>query len=124
MNYYSPKHKSYFGKVTEHLNKDNNKLVSAVYLLSADTQLWRKIEARVGYNSIDFAGLIVGTISESAYTLLCCAKDLYFGAKHITISDLADEDLVPNKLFEVICNAMMIRRLGINAIIETEDNKC
>lgn len=124
MNYYSPRHKNEFGKVAEHLNKDNNKLISAVYLLSADTQLWRKVKNHVSHNSIDFGGLTVGTISESAYTLLCCAKDLYLGTKHITIADLADEDLISSKLFGIICNAMAIRRFGINTITETEDNKC
>lgn len=124
MNYSSPRHKNDFGKVAEHLNMDNNKLVAAVYLLSADTQLWRIVEHRVNNNSIDFGGLIVGTITESAYTLLCCAKDLYLGTKHITIADLADEDLISSKLFGIICNAMAIRRFGINAITETENNKC
>lgn len=34
MNYYTTRHRNDFSKIAEQLNKDNNKLISAVYLLS------------------------------------------------------------------------------------------
>ena len=46
------------------------------------------------------------------------AKDLTLGTKHITVSDLADADLVPPMLFRTICNAMAIRRFGLAAVKE------
>ena len=59
---------------------------------------------------------VISNTTEAGYALFCCAKDLAIGTKHLTISDLADSDLIPPKLFGVICNAMAIRRYGLGAI--------
>ena len=40
------------------------------------------------------------------------------GTKHITVSDLADADLVPSMLFRTICNVVAIRRFGLVAVKE------
>ena len=58
----------------------------------------------------------LGSVDEKAYTLFCCAKDLYLGTKHITIADLADEQLISPKMFGIICNALAIRRFGIGVL--------
>lgn len=62
-------------------------------------------------------------MTENAYTLFCCAKDLYLGTKHIAVKDLADMDLISPKMFGLICNAMAIRRFGLNAINFTFERK-
>ncbi len=41
---------------------------------------------------------------------------MYLGTKHLTFSDLADQSLIPPKVFGLICNAMAIRRFGLGAI--------
>jgi len=58
----------------------------------------------------------LGSVDEKAYTLFCCAKDLYLGTKHINIADLADEQLIPPKMFGIICNVLAKRRFGIGVI--------
>ncbi len=116
MNYYSKKHESDFKQALERINPDNLRVLSAVYLLTADTQLWRRVQNQVEKNGIRFDRMNLGSVDEKAYTLFCCAKDLYLGTKHITIADLADEQLISPKMFGIICNALAIRRFGIGVL--------
>ena len=94
MNFRNEKHRLAFVEAIRKLDKKNFALMSALYLLTA----------------------------EHGYTLLCCAKDLYLGTKHITISDLADTELIAPRMFALICNAMAIRRFGLGAIQYKERN--
>ena len=41
----------------------------------------------------------LGSVDDKAHTLFCRAKDLYLGTKHITIADLADEQLISPQIF-------------------------
>ena len=116
MNYFGKKHESDFKKTLERIDRENYKLISAVYLLTADTQLWRRVQNQVEKNCIHFDRMNLGSVDEKAYTLFCCAKDLYLGTKHITIGDLADEQLISPKMFGIICNALAIRRFGIGVL--------
>ena len=98
------------------LDKKNFALMSALYLLTAEHKLWMQIRNYVERNEIKFERFKPKDSTENGYTLLCCAKDLYLGTKHITISDLADTELIAPKMFALICNAMAIRRFGLGAI--------
>ena len=46
----------------------------------------------------------------------CVAKDLYLGTEHISMCDLTDEEIIPKKVFELICNAVAIRRFGLGIL--------
>ena len=116
MNYFNKWHEYGFNKALERIDRENYKLISAVYLLKADTQLWRRVQNQVEKNCIRFDKMNLGSVDEKAYTLFCCAKDLYLGTKHITIGDLADEQLISPKMFGIICNALAIRRFGIGVL--------
>ena len=116
MNYYGKKHESDFKQALERIDPNNLRILSAVYLLTADTQLWRRVQNQVEKNGIRFDKMNLGSVDEKAYTLFCCAKDLYLGTKHITIADLADEQLISPKMFGIICNALVIRRFGIGVL--------
>ena len=122
MNYFGKKHESDFKKTLERIDSENYKQVSAVYLLTADTQLWRRVQDQVEKNCIRFEKMSLGSVDEKAYTLSCCAKDLYLSIKHITIADLADEQLISPKMFGIICNAIAIRRFGTGVLCEQTEN--
>ena len=98
------------------IRHSNGSIRTIVYLLTADTQLWRRVQNQVEKNGIRFDKMNLGSVDEKAYTLFCCAKDLYLGTKHITIGDLADEQLISPKMFGIICNALAIRRFGIGVL--------
>lgn len=123
MDYRNEKHRIAFIEAIEKLNRKDFALMSAVYLLTAEHTLWMKAKHRVGQNEICFDAIKLQNSTENAYTLFCCAKDLYLGTKHITIKDLADRELIRPKIFALICNAMAIRRFGLGAINFTLERK-
>lgn len=116
MIFQNEKHRETFAGVTGRKNKKNLALMSALYLLTADGWLWQKVKRQVSKTAIDFEGIQLHGASGNNYALFCCAKDLYLGTKHITISDLADTELIAPKTFALICNAMAIRRFGLRAL--------
>lgn len=116
MNFRNEKHRLAFVEAIRKLDKKNFALMSALYLLTAEHKLWMQIRNYVERNEIKFERFKPKDSTENGYTLLCCAKDLYLGTKHITISDLADTELIAPKMFALICNAMAIRRFSLGAI--------
>lgn len=123
MDYRNEKHRDTFITVIEKLNRKNYALTSAAYLLTADYRLWTVAKRHVVRNEINFDNIKLQNSGENAYTLFCCAKDLYLGTKHITIKDLADTEIISSKMFGLICNAMAIRRFGLGAINYRKDDK-
>ena len=103
------------------LHNKNNAFISAVYLMTADFDLWQIMKHHTDKNTIDFESPRLKGIGEKGYTLYCVAKDLYLGTKHLSISDLADKELISKKMFALICNAMAIRRFGIKAMELAEE---
>ncbi len=118
MNYFNKWHECGFNRTLERIDNENCTLISAVYLLAANTQLWLRVKNQVDKNCIRFDKINLGSVDEKAYTLFCCAKDIYLGTKHITIADLADEQLISPKMFGIICNALAIRRFGTGVLCE------
>lgn len=118
MIYLNERHRARFALAARNVRKDNFALLAALYLLTADGRLWNCCKHHIAGNTVFFEKIKLYDCSERAYTLYCAAKDLTFGTKHITVSDLADADLVPPMLFRTICNAMAIRRFGLAAIKE------
>lgn len=118
MTYLNEKHRARFELAAKNVRRDNFALLSALYLLTADGRLWNCCKHHIAANTVFFEKIKLYDCSERSYTLYCAAKDLTLGTKHITVSDLADADLVPPMLFRTICNAMAIRRFGLAAIKE------
>ncbi|MDD4496508.1 MAG: hypothetical protein PHV32_19580 [Eubacteriales bacterium] len=116
MLYRGDAHKEMFERAIERSLTSDNAMLSALYLLTADKYLWSKIRFAIGNSAINFSAVRLGDVSTDAYTLYMTARDLYSGTKHITVSDLADTDLITNKMFGILCNAMAIRRYGMKAI--------
>ena len=116
MDYRNEKHRIAFTEAIEKLNKKDFRLMSAVYLLSANFALWKTAKRHIDRNEIEFDRIKPRNSTENAYTLFCCAKDLYLGTKHITVKDLADKELIHVQMFSLICNAMAIRRFGLGAL--------
>ena len=109
-------HKEMFEQAIEQSLNSNNAMLSALYLLTADKYLWSKVRYAINNNAVVFSAVRLGDISTDAYTLYMTARDLYSGTKHITVSDIADTELIANKMFAILCNAMAIRRYGMKAV--------
>ena len=117
MKFRNDQHRSTFLKEANKQSLKNHKLIAALYLLTADTKLWETAKDSVGNDDIVFKNIHLKSGSEIAYTLYCAAKDLYNGSRHLAIDDIADSGLIKNKVFTLICNAMLIKRKGLAAVI-------
>lgn len=121
MDYKNEKHRIAFEEAIRKKDRKKYTLLSALYLLTADCQLWRLVRHCVMNNAICFEQIRLHETSTSGYALFCAAKDLYCDTKNFTVSDLADADIIPPKIFGLICNAMAIRRFGLGAIHFNEE---
>lgn len=90
--------------------------LSALYLLTADNGLWSKAKHHSKPNTIDFESIRIGGGSVESYVLFKTAQDLCCGTNRITVSEIADKEIISDKLFTVICTAMMISRHGKNIL--------
>ena len=116
MTYRGNAHKEMFSAAIEKSLTSDSAMLSALYLLTADKYLWSKVRRCVRSADIDFSAVRLGDVSPDAYTLYMTARDLYEGTKHITVSDIADRNIVSHKMFGVLVNAMTIRRYGMKAM--------
>ena len=109
-------HREMFKRTIERSLTSDNAMLSALYLLTADKYLWSKVRCAVSNIDINFSAIRLGDVNTDAYTLYMTARDLYSGTTYITVSDLADTELITNKMFGILCNAMAIRRYGMKAV--------
>ncbi len=116
MRYKNDKHQKIFEESIRRKNPNDFSMLSALYLLTADLRLWNLVKKNIYKCKIDFANIHLTNANINTYTLFCCAKDLCTGSKHLTVADLADRDLISPKQFDLICNAMAIRRFGLRAV--------
>lgn len=78
-----------------------------------------------GRRSICFQDIRLHGIGEDGYALFHAAKDLYCSTTHISLSELADPEVISDEVFRLIVDALLIRRYGaaINNMFK-EDTKC
>ena len=106
------RHRTAFSNAVKGLNQKDRRLMSKIYLLSADRALWRAARRELKGNRLPLNKIRLSFCTEWSYTLLCCAKDLAYGTEHITAADLADREVVSPKLLKIICCGIAIRRYG------------
>lgn len=109
-------HRTAFMEAIKDMHRSDNATLAAVYSLTADGRLWNQVKRCVRRNEILFDQMKPIGNTTNSYALLCIAKDLCLGTTYITLGELADPELIPPKLFGVICNAIAIRRYGLAAI--------
>ena len=124
MKFRNDQHRSTFLKEAKKQSLKNHNLIAALYLLTADTKLWEMAKNYVGKDDIVFDRIHLKSGTETAYALYCAAKDLYNGSRHLAIDDIADGAIVKNKVFVLICNAMLIKRKGLAAVIAMKNCDC
>lgn len=122
MVYRSAEHKALFESAAAR-NIRSSEFLAALYLLTADSALWKMVRRHVSASSVYFGDIRLGNCPVEAYILFMAAKDLYTGSRHMTAADLADRRLIGNRLFAVLCNAVAFRRYGKKALelAEKED---
>ena len=116
MKFRNDQHRNIFLKEAKEQSLKNHKLIAALYLLTSEEKLWKVSKPFIEKDNINFENIRLKGSSESTYALYCAAKDLYNGSRHLALDDIADNELIKNKIFSLICNAMLIKRKGLAAV--------
>lgn len=94
------------------LDAMSSRYAAALFLLTADEQLWRIAEKGTTSRSLQFGQMKLCNISTDAYALYQAAKSLYTGKESITVSELADPEIIEGPLLTIIVNGILIARFG------------
>lgn len=121
MSYRNNCHRRAFNSAIQKKDIENYALLSALYLLTANHDLWQCTREYISGNMVCFEQIALHNCTEDQYALYCAAKDLYLGTKHMNIADLADARLISHQTFATICNAMAVRRFGLGALQSMEN---
>ena len=97
-------------------HRNDNGFIAQLFLLSAEETLWKQVsdflfDGKFSYGEVSRFGL-----TDNAYTFFCMAYDLENGTSHTDIGDLSDDEVVDFDVFRMVCNAVVIRAYGFDAI--------
>ncbi|MDD4546134.1 MAG: hypothetical protein PHR24_02410 [Oscillospiraceae bacterium] len=113
-------HEAIFKNESRKPRNQSARMLTALYLFTADHSLWARAKHCISQEAAMFDKVSLASISLPGYTLynaaltLCCNKD------KLSVSELADKNTVSPMLFELICEAMTIRRYGMAALTISE----
>ena len=111
-------HRQAFRDGMKKTNRKDKETVSTVYLLSADSCLWRRAKQATLGNRILLNNIRLRKLSEDGYVLLGAAKDMKYGTRYLTLGDLSDISVITPKIYKLINQAMQIKRCGLAALQE------
>lgn len=97
---------------------------AALFLLTADEQLWRCAEKGATCHSFQFGQMKLRNSSAEAYALYQSAKSLYTGVERITVSELADPEIIDDALFAAIVGGILIARFGTDVFKIKKSEVC
>lgn len=113
MKYKNPVHAIFFKTfVIQSQYKLSNRFLSAVFLLSADKDLWLKAKRGIKGKEIHFDEITNGEFGCYAYTLFSLARDFYESGSHVSLYDLGDIYLFSERTVDLIIEAVRISRGG------------
>ena len=118
MYFKNEKHRQAFEAGIKKANKKDRETLCLIYLLSADSCLWRRAKQSAGNRIIMLNSIRLTNISEDGYVFLGAAKDIKYGTKYLTLGDLSDRSLVSSKIYKLISQALQLRRCGLAALQE------
>ena len=95
-----------------------SRYAAAVFLLSADEELWNIVRRNVLDTGIYFERIRLGSVTLEQYILFHAARDVYQGTKHIRLSELTDRELISDEILKLIVNAFVIEKCGLKMIKE------
>lgn len=108
-------HRQAFRDGMKKTNRKDKETVSTVYLLSADSCLWRRAKQATLGNRILLNNIRLRKLSEDGYVLLGAAKDMKYGTKYLSLGDLSDISVITPKIYKLINQAMQIKRCSLAA---------
>lgn len=88
---------------------------AAMYLLTSSDELLRRTSNCFFRKGIEFRYATLRDISTHDYAVYSAAQDLYTGTVKLTLRDIADREIIDDKAFRLIINAVLIAKYGVQA---------
>ena len=100
--------------------RDTPAYFAALFLLTANEELYERTASCFCKHHIEFSRAVLRNISPHNFTLFSAARDIYCDSSGLTVSDLANSEVVDTLAFSLIVNAMLIARYGCTALKITD----
>lgn len=103
-----------------HRSRDTPAYFAAMYLLSANGELYHRAANCFCEDGIDFGLAAIRGITPHDYTLFSAARDIYEENTGVTLADLSNGAVVDTLAFSLIVNALLIVRYG-SAVLDLRE---
>lgn len=113
MNFKNYVHRRIFNEAVRTRKNTDKEYLAVLFLLTSQRTMWNRIKFFVQKDSIRFDDFPVAGCSSEEYTLLLCAKDIFFDTRNVSLSDLADSTHISKETFGLIVSALEIARYGM-----------
>lgn len=102
--------------------KLTNRLLAVLYLLTSSEHLWLACKSKFHTKNI-VINSCPADCSPDNYAIYKAAKEICTGDKHITLTELADNEVISAHAFSLIVQAMTIARVGTKYITLQQNNR-
>ena len=114
MIYRDDRHQRTFEKeLTLHPKTTNRKLLAALYLLTADGNLWAQERDQVTIRKICVDEMRPKNLTGTSYVFFTAARDILLGSRSIDLMEIADPALLSMKSYMILCTSLAIRAFGL-----------
>lgn len=96
-----------------HRVTNSNRYLSALFLVTSDKRLWRKIKSKVTEKDIKINEIDLRGLSEYENYLLKAACDILYGSSYFAMTDMNNPSMFGSSTFEVLLQALRLYRYGI-----------
>ena len=104
-------------RMGRHRSRDTPAYFAAMYLLTANGELYQRAANCFFRSGIDFSFATLRGMTPHDYTLFSAARDIYEDHSGVTLADLSNSTVVDTLAFSLISNALLIVRYG-SAVLE------
>ena len=96
--------------------RDSHAYYAALYLLTSSAELYQRTDLCFTKRGIDFTRASLPGISQDSYALFHLAQQLYSPTGEAYLFDIADPDMVNDRVFSLFLTGFLVARYGPDAL--------
>ena len=96
--------------------RDSHAYYAALYLLTSSAELYQRTDLCFTKRGIDFTRASLPGISQDSYALFHLAQQLYSPTGEAYLFDIADPDMVNDRVFSLFLTGYLVARYGPDAL--------
>lgn len=93
--------------------------VAAIYILTADPELWEKVRYKISDEKIEFRKIRLGSVSTDTYALYKTAEGLFYNRYHVPSNEVRTMDCLSDLTKILILISVKVAKNGFG-YIETD----